>query len=118
MHEIESAGDTRPDTGFKWRDRKGGMHSPADMGTAHVFFTLRMIWNHSAPEHLKLRPFRQYTSFGAHYSPDYMRRAIKALVAEASGRDDLRPEWAADIRWMIETATEFAAAPKITEGGG
>jgi len=114
--EVALARETVPDRAFRWRDRAGEMHAPERMETRHVFFTLRMIWNHSAPEHLKLRPFRRYSGFPARYSPDYVRRAIRALIAEASRRDDLRPEWAAELRWMVETATEFTTTPKI-EGG-
>jgi hypothetical protein len=117
MGEVALAAETRPGHAFRWRDRAGRMHAPEKMETRHVFFTLRMIWNHSAPERLKLRPFRRYTGFDASYSPDYMRRAVRALVAEASGRGDLRPEWAAELRWMVETAAEFTTTPRI-EGGG
>jgi hypothetical protein len=115
---VVLAAETRPDRAFKWQDRTGGMHAPERMETRHVFFTLRMIWNHSAPERLKLKPFRRYTSFGAHYSPDYMHRAVRALIAEASRRDDLRPEWAAELRWMVERAAEFTTTRMIEEGGG
>jgi hypothetical protein len=33
---------------FMWKDDDDVFHDPERMETRHIFFTLRMIWNHSA----------------------------------------------------------------------
>lgn len=73
---------------FQWRDSHGRFHSPIEMETRHLFFTLKMIWNHSAPEHMKLKPYKKY-SFGPGYTAEYMLKAIKALSAELKTRDNI-----------------------------
>ena len=75
---------------FKWRDRKGNFHAPRDMETHHLFFTLRMIWNHSAPEELKILPYKKY-AFSSFYTPQYVREAVRYLCRELSLRTDLTP---------------------------
>lgn len=73
---------------FQWRDCHGEFHSPTEMETRHLFFTLKMIWNHSAPEHMKLKPYKKY-SFGPGYTAEYMRKAVKALSAELKTRNNI-----------------------------
>jgi hypothetical protein len=76
--------------GFMWRDRQGTFHKPENMTTQHVFFTLRMIWNHSAPLGMRIKPYKQY-NFGSFYTKDYMITAVYALAEELSTRTDLQP---------------------------
>lgn len=85
---------------FAWRDRKGVMHDPAKMQTSHLFYTLRMIWNHSMPEEAAIHPYRAY-SFGRQYTQDYMKNAIVALGRELGTRSDIHPKHAADIEHMM-----------------
>lgn len=75
---------------FLWWDRHGKLHAPADMSTKHVFFTLRMIWNHSAPKNMQIRPFKPY-DFRPFYTKAYMIAAVYALVTELDKRDDMQP---------------------------
>lgn len=73
---------------FQWRDQKGIFHSIDRMETRHIFFVLRMIWNHSAPNNMKIFPYKQYR-FGDFYSKEYIKKAIKAMLPELASRSDL-----------------------------
>ena len=84
---LQNREDYKVWKGFQWLDQYGQRHYPKNMETRHLFYTLRMIWNHSAPEELKLKPYIKHT-FSTFYTPEYMRNAIKALMAELSKRDD------------------------------
>lgn len=86
---------------FRWRDRKGVHHIPSDMATSHLFFTLRMIWNHSMPlrMHVGGPGINRYT-FGPAYTVDYMADAVKALAKELDTRSDLAPHLKAQLDEM------------------
>ena len=76
---------------FQWRTRTGEFLDPKQMEARHLFYTLRMIWNHSAPEELKIRPYKRYR-FSVFYTPEYMKKAVHALMNELSTRiDELMP---------------------------
>lgn len=79
-----------PPLDFRWRDRNGEFHRPCDMTTQHVFYVLRMIWNHSMPSELQMEPFRRY-AFDSFYTDEYMKTATLALGTELCRRDDLTP---------------------------
>lgn len=85
---------------FQWRDRQGNFHNPSDMETKHLFFTLRMIWNHCAPEEMKIYPFQKY-AFSGFYSIDYMKEAVKILSLELSKREDMTPYFKRCIEKII-----------------
>jgi len=98
--------DFAPQTGqqvgaqqFLWRDRNGQVHTVATMATRHLFFTLRMIWNHSAPPGLRIAPYQHYR-FSAFYSAAYMKAAVKAIALELSGRADLQPYFSQCLAFM------------------
>ena len=88
-----------PARGFKWRDRHGEMHAPQDMETRHLFYTLRMIWNHTMPEAARL-PGNLY-ALSPQYTQAYMLEAIRALGNELANRDDLTAEWSSQLQRMI-----------------
>ena len=73
---------------FLWRTRGGAFVTPADMETRHLYFTVRMIWNHSVPDQYKLKPYTRYT-FCSFYVSGYMSEAIKNMLVELSTRQDL-----------------------------
>ena len=84
---------------FMWRDRNGKFHAPGQMETRHLFYTLRMIWNHSAPKELQIAPFKKY-SFSPFYTPEYIIRAVKELSKELGKRKDIH-QYESDLRHMI-----------------
>lgn len=92
---------------FKWRDRKGGYHYPADMETHHLFHTIRMIWNHNMP--MKLKPYKKYT-FSETYTPQYLEKALRAMVPELAKRSDIENAFRSDLlvmkRWLSTVQIE------------
>ena len=82
---------------FKWRDRKGVFHRPSDMHTHHLFYTVRMIWNHNMP--VKIGTYQQY-DFNGIYTDEYLKEALRAMVPELASRDDIEDSCHADLRTM------------------
>lgn len=83
---------------FLWVDQTGQQWPPELMETRHLFYSLRMIWNHRMPEEAKLHPYKQYD---LRRSDKYLRDAILALTKELATRSDLTDEWRADLQHMI-----------------
>lgn len=78
--------------GWLWRTHSEGDIAPAQMQTTHLFFTLRMIWNHAMPSSMNVgRNIKRWT-FGARHDGRYMRSAIVHIGAELFARSDL-PAW-------------------------
>jgi hypothetical protein len=96
---------------FAWRDRTGQWHLVKRMETRHLFYTLRMIWNHTMPASARL-PGNLY-SFGPTYTRKYMIDAISAIVPELAQRKDMTPDWTAQLErmkdwlrtWQLEQTT-------------
>jgi hypothetical protein len=74
---------------FEWRDASGKFHKIKDMETTHLFNILKMIWNHSVPEILKILPYKNYT-FSEFYTNNYMRTAVRNITSELFQRVDLK----------------------------
>lgn len=85
---------------FAWRTQNNTMISPAAMTTQHLYYTLRMIWNHAVPEEYKLHPYKVY-SFGGFYTKEYILSAIKELMKELCKRKDLKNAWVLELSYMI-----------------
>lgn len=95
--EKKASTELRPP--FQWIDKDGGKHFISEMETRHLFFTVRMIWNHTMPMAARLLPYKQYR-FSAIYGPKYLADAVKHMIPELSERTDLQDLWAADIERM------------------
>lgn len=106
MKYLEQIFGKNIDVKFTWRDRHGEFHDPKDMHTKHLFHTLRMIWNHSAPEYLKVHPFQKY-KFPEFYTSDYMGAAVSAMYHELSKRDDLNDYQINTLQRMADRALEL-----------
>lgn len=87
-------------TAFQWRDRTGQLHLIKRMETRHLFYTLRMIWNHTMPASARL-PGNLY-SLGPTYTRDYMLKAIEAIVPELATRNDMTKDWVRQLQKMID----------------
>lgn len=88
--------------GWLWRTNREGDISPVHMETRHLFYTLRMIWNHTMPTSMRVGKEIRLYRFGARHSRQYMREAIVQIGAELFKRDDIAP-------WMREELDEMAA---------
>ena len=86
---------------FEWRDQKGVFHKVTEMETRHLFFTLRMVWNHSAPDDLKIEPFKRYR-FGDFYTPEYIVAAVRSISLELGTREDLTPYFRKNLTFMAD----------------
>ena len=98
---LQAQKDTQQITNFKWRDKRGQFHKPKNMETRHIFYTLRMIWNHSMPEEAKIRPYREY-DFNPFYTKEYMQFAVLALAMELSDRYDLSFKSQNQLQFMLD----------------
>lgn len=101
--------------GWRWRTRNEGDVSPSSMLTRHLFYTLRMIWNHTMPAHMKVGRHVKAWTFGRRHPPEYMRQAIEQIGSELFRRDDLAPWMLAELEQMARfLASEGFLAPAET----
>ena len=92
-------GKTEVAADWRWRDRSGEFHRPAHMETRHLYFTVRMIWNHTMPEQYRFKGYKRY-KFRSFYTEAYMVEAVYALSKELFQRDDLTDEMKAGLEYM------------------
>ena len=91
-----------PQREWRWRTQDGTMLRPSVMVTRHLHHTLVMIWHHTMPEAARVRQYYVAYSFSAFYTKEYMLQAVRVMMAELVSRDDMRPEWLAELRKMDE----------------
>lgn len=77
---------------FRWRDRTGEFHTVGSMETRHLFHVFRMIWNHTAPDHMKLWPYNEY-QFNPFYTAAYLEEAVFQVYCELEIRNDMTADW-------------------------
>jgi hypothetical protein len=87
-------------TDFMWKTKDGRLLHVTQMGTHHLYSIVKMLWNHTAPDHLQLKPFKQYR-LGPRFTHEYTSKAVRHIVKELATRTDLTP-------YMIKTL-EFMA---------
>lgn len=112
-----------PSATWTWRERSGAHVRPTDMDSKHLFYTLRMIWNHSMPSCMEVgRNVRRYV-FGPFYTAEYMRAAVMHIGAELFSRDDVAPWMLTELdqirAWLAGNGrAAIAAAPPQSSGPG
>jgi hypothetical protein len=80
---------------FIWRTHTGQSRYVSDMASPHIFYALRMIFNHSVPPAFRvLRPGETMNRYPdvPNWTPEYRQAAISAFTRELCSRDDLEPE--------------------------
>ena len=97
--KIEVIEKNMPVGSFLWRDRRWNLTPVKDMTTQHLFFTLRMVWNHSAPQAYRIEPYKRY-HFGTFYTNKYIRDATRSIALELSTRADLTPYFISCLKKM------------------
>lgn len=76
---------------YKWLMQDGTLVSPKDMATSHLFYTVRMIFNHSVPASKQIPGCKRWT---LRLSPDSRREALEHMIRELSTRSDIQPwQW-------------------------
>lgn len=76
----------------EWVTQDGEVWMFSEMSTSHLFYSVRMIYNHTAPPAYQIPGCRRYEM---DWPADIRRKAISDLMAELSTREDIKP-------WMIE----------------
>lgn len=74
---------------FRWHTHDGRALSVTSMGTTHLLNSLVMVWNHTAPEPLRFKPYRPWRLDLRPGRATYWRVAVVYLARELSGREDM-----------------------------
>lgn len=85
---------------FAWKDRNNEYRNVSKMATRHLFYVLRMIWNHKMPGAARLHPIGQQYVLGSFYTDTYLKSAIRFMTIELVTRKDLTDTWKADLQKM------------------
>jgi len=87
---------------FVWYTHTGEAMDPEDMATPHVFYALRMVWNHSVPRVMKVGDGPNYPDV-RRWCESYRKAAINTLASELSQRDDdLNEELRMELFEMVQ----------------
>ena len=76
---------------FLWRTQHGEYKRLCDMSTAHLFSTLRMVWNNTMPEEARVGRVKLY-HFSAYYTEAYFMEMCCRSLEELRVRTDV-PAW-------------------------
>lgn len=81
---------------FIWHTHKGEALYPDEMATPHLFYSLRMVFNHVVPPVFRVlgpleRDMKRYNDV-RNWSDEYKTAAITELSRELDTRNDLDPE--------------------------
>ena len=92
---IQNRSNYELKNGWMWRERNGNFILPQNMSTKHVFYVMKMIWNHACPKYMRIWDDHRYR-FSDWYTKDYMLRAFHIMWDEAEHREDMgkRMKWA------------------------
>lgn len=90
---------------FKWRTQQNEWLLPSEMETRHLYYTLRMIYNHSMPSDVRLYPYKQYRFDPNIYTKEYITEAIRNLSYELATRNDIKEEWNLDLMKIFLNCT-------------
>lgn len=85
---------------FIWKTKDGRLLKPADMDTTHIFNTIKMLWNHTAPESMKIQPYIFYADISS-WSHDKIRDAVINFAGEIINRKDLTIKQKSDFEIML-----------------
>ena len=87
----------------QWITQEGEEIAISDMDTAHLYYSVRMLWNHYCPPDLQLRPFKLYL---LHFSREYVVSRLRSMVEELSRRGDLTERQLSDLNFMCRSCCE------------
>lgn len=109
MNSLDLVVDKNLVKNFQWKDRHNNYHYPKDMKTSHLFYVIRMIWNHSVSNQYKVDMPQEYI-FGSFYTNDYMREAFKNIFTELMTRN--LTEYMISTLSKIQTLVHLINGPK------
>lgn len=99
--EIVTGTSTPPTLPFEWRSRDGVFNPVNIMSTHHLWFTVRMAWNHTMPVAARSAEYKKY-HFAPFYTAAYMREAIRAILRELAKRTDMEPDWLDEMAFFAD----------------
>ncbi len=104
------AGEQKP---FVWVTHKGKSMSVRQMATEHLFYTIRMLYNHSVPPFLRVGEFVRYPDV-SRWPIDYRRKASAAMFKEFNRRSDCERADIHEIDDMMANASVLRALERDT----
>jgi hypothetical protein len=90
---------------FLWVNRKAEEYAVEDMATKHLLHSARMIWNHVAPNYLRIHPWEKH-EFKEH-SLKYLLSALVIMYHELGTREDLNDYGMNTLQRMADRAEEL-----------
>ncbi len=84
LRRRKASAKARP---FMWITHKGKAMLPRDMATPHLFYTIRMLYNHSVAPVFRIGDFKRYNDVPK-WPLSYRERAMTNLENEFLKRDD------------------------------
>ena len=90
-----------------WRTSKGEEIPIREMESKHLFFCVRMLWNHSCPPHLRFEPFKRWN---LNRPVKYWTDRLPLLLVELQTRGDLDS-------WMINQLNQMVnhTSPRVED---
>lgn len=88
---------------FVWITHKRKLMRPRNMATPHLFYTVRMLFNHSVAPCFRVGQFIRYKDVPT-WTLQYKRAAAVAMLTELSKREDLDSEDQHELDDMNENA--------------
>jgi hypothetical protein len=88
---------------YRWLDADGNPHLLANMETSHLYYTLRMVWNHIVPIDVSISPRKEYDfSLNKSYTISYFKLSAKEILCEINQRNNLSNNFRENIRYINE----------------
>lgn len=103
---------------FVWNDAFGKSYPVGNMDTHHLFYSVRMLWNHLLPAHVQMKPFKKKAIGNPH--SEYWKQAMAVMWRVLLDRKDITPKFQEGIdimrrnfdvarEWLEEDSIEAAA---------
>lgn len=101
-------------TNFFWITHTCDRLHPTEMATSHLFNALKMIWNNSVPERMKIPPVREWGGIPK-MDRAYRKAAVANLFNELMNRPDRTRGMEQALRTMAKHVAEKGYLPKRNE---
>ncbi len=84
-----------------WKTQTGQVLNICDMATSHIFYCVRMLWNHHLPTSDRLEP---YVKYNLAWSKEYVIEKLFYLLTELQKRpkEDLNLKQQAELAFMLQ----------------
>jgi hypothetical protein len=88
-------------SGYTWMDAYNKRYLLKDMETGHLFYTLKMCWNHMVDEDIQIKPAKDFDFLNA-YSNGYLKEGIYKIIKEIGMRKDISDDFSLKINDVIK----------------